>query len=453
MRQSLLARLLLFTLLFLLLLMAAVGYVLDTVYRQGQVQEWQQQMKIHSYNLLALLDQSNGQLVLPKQLPDQRFNQQDSGLFAVIERGDETLWRAPSTVGLGRFSSGWSSAGDWQFSRASNGEQELLVARFGFDWMPANTATGIVTYNLVFAENSHRLDQQAFAFRQQLWSLLAEIVVALMILQVLILTLGLRPLRRMSDELTRLERGQQAVLSDDYPRELRPLISNFNRVLSSEQAQRERYRNTVADVSHSLKTPLSVLGGMLPQLSLPEQQQQEVQQQLQRMADTVQYQLQRATTGSRISAAQRIVVKPILESVISALKKVYADKQISWQLKCDDGCFFYGDDNDLMEIVGNLIDNACKYGRHTVHITLKKNQQYCTLTVDDDGAGVPPEHHEQIMRRGVRLDSQQPGQGFGLALVKDILDAYQAQLTISQSSLGGASFSVRWKGGQSSGRI
>lgn len=372
MRQSLLARLLLFTLLFLLLLMAAVGYVLDTVYRQGQVQDWQQQMKIHSYNLLALLDQNNGQLVLPKQLPDQRFNQQDSGLYAVIERDDQTVWRAPSTIGLGRFSSGWSSAGDWQFSRASNGEQELLVARFGFDWMSANTVGGVVTYNLVFAENSHRLDQQAFAFRQQLWSLLAEIVVALMVLQVLILTLGLRPLRRMSDELTRLERGQQAALSDDYPRELRPLISNFNRVLSSEQAQRERYRNTVADVSHSLKTPLSVLGGMLPKLSLPEQQQQEVQQQLQRMADTVQYQLQRATTGSRISAAQRIAVNPILDSVISALKKVYADKQISWQLKCDDGCFFYGDDNDLMEIVGNLIDNACKYGRHSVHITLKK---------------------------------------------------------------------------------
>ncbi|ASP37343.1 hypothetical protein CHH28_00985 [Bacterioplanes sanyensis] len=446
MRQSLLVRLLLFTLLFLLLLMAAVGYVLDAVYRQGQLQDWQQRIQVHSYNLLALVEERDQQLVLPERLQNQRFNNRDSGLFAVVEKAGEVVWRTPSAQTLGRFSSGWSDVGEWQFSRASNGEQEMLIARFGFEWQPLNSAVAPRIYNLVLAETSERLDAVSREFQRQLWQLLVEIVVALMVLQALILRLGLRPLRRMSDELEILQQGQSSQLQNDYPRELQPLITNFNRVLTAEQSQRERYRNTVADVSHSLKTPLTVLKGMLPNVVLPNEQKQEIATQLERMSDTVQYQLQRAMTGSRVSAAQRIAVAPVVESVLSALKKVYADKGIDWHIDCQSSCYFYGDDNDLMEIIGNLTDNASKYCQQQVRVRLLRENSQCCFMVEDDGPGIPVTQYEQVLRRGVRLDSQQPGQGFGLALVKDILDAYQAQLRISRSPLGGACFEVRWEG-------
>ncbi len=448
MQQSLLVRLLAFTLLFLLVVMAAVGYVLDTAYQQRQLEDWKERMQIHSYNLLAMIEEQGTSIGLPQQLPDQRFNNASAGLYAVLEQPDEVLWQSISARGLQRFSHGWSEPGDWDYSRASNGEQEILIARFGFEWQLLSLGGELRTFNLVLASTGDRQAAASQAFRQQLWWTLAEIIIVLMLLQMLVLYLGLRPLRRMTAELNLLQQGQSDQLADNYPRELLPLTSSFNRVLAAEHGQRERYRNTVADVSHSLKTPLTVMQGMLPQLTLPAEQQREIEQQLQRMSDTVQYQLQRAMTGQRVSAAQRIAVEPVLQSVVSALKKVYIDKAIHWQLELDEDCFFYGDDHDLMEIIGNLADNACKYGHQQVRICLYRQRKFCCLRIEDDGPGVPQQQYQQILQRGVRLDRRTPGQGFGLALVKEIIDACQAELKISPSSLGGACFEVRWEGGQ-----
>ena len=132
----------------------------------------------------------------------------------------------------------------------------------------------------------------------------------------------------------------------------------------------------------------------------------------------------------------------MVNSIVDAMYKVYADKGLSIELIITQECYFQGDEDDLMEILGNLIDNACKYGNHVVVIKIEHSDNTLVLCFSDDGLGIPALQREAILQRGVRLDTVEAGQGMGLALVKEILDAYQANIEISNSSLGGACFKV-----------
>jgi len=163
------------------------------------------------------------------------------------------------------------------------------------------------------------------------------------------------------------------------------------------------------------------------------------------MSERIRFQLQRAVSQAQSFSLQKVAVKPVAESLLGVMKKVYADKQLTLQLVADDDVFFLGDDNDLTEIIGNLLDNACKYGHRQVLISAHNTSSGWQLCVEDDGPGVAEEQHEHILQRGVRLDTMTAGQGLGLALVSDILALYDARLGIRESLLGGACFILEFE--------
>ena len=214
------------------------------------------------------------------------------------------------------------------------------------------------------------------------------------------------------------------------------LTDNLNHLLVRERAQQQRYRDALADLAHSLKTPLALLKGVAgdPQLlsqTLPEQ--------LERMNHIVAYQLQRASTAGAARFAVALAVNPVLDKTAASLRKVYAEKGLQLDIVADE-VLWKIDEGDLYELLGNLLDNACKWCRQRVRVTLASDADALHLEVADDGPGVADP--QAILRRGVRADEQVPGHGIGLAMIADIVHAYGGELAIRRSNLGGASFCV-----------
>jgi two-component system sensor histidine kinase PhoQ len=194
------------------------------------------------------------------------------------------------------------------------------------------------------------INQDLADYRNTLITLLCSAIIFLFMMQLLILRWGLKPLQQISDDLKNIQAGNKSKLEGNYPQELRPLTSNLNHLLKVEQNQRDRYRNSLADLSHSLKTPISVIQGILYKESINKEDQNYIQSQVSKMTNTIRYQLQRAVHGFQGLHINKIPISPMVNSIIDAMNKVYADKKLSITSNIKHECYFHGDENHLMEI-------------------------------------------------------------------------------------------------------
>lgn len=439
MLNSLKVRLLLMTSIMLIALAISGGFLLLQSFSVVQMKALKERLKVHSYSILAQVEFYNQQLLLDEMLSDQHFNQLESGLYAIIlNEHQQRVWASISAQKLPNFSPSIIQVGHWQYSLAQNGSEELFIARYGVDLGDGKGST----FNILLIEDMKSINQDLAEYRNTLIILLLSASIFLFIMQLIVLRWGLKPLHHLSNDLKDIQAGDKNELTGDYPKELRPLTSNLNHLLKVEQNQRNRYRNSLADLSHSLKTPISVIQGILYKESIDKKDHEYMQSQVSKMTNTIRYQLQRAVHGFQGLHINKIPISPMVNSIVDAMYKVYADKGLSIELVIAQECYFQGDEDDLMEILGNLIDNACKYGNHVIVIKIEHSDNTLVLCFSDDGLGIPALQREAILQRGVRLDTVEAGQGMGLALVKEILDAYQANIEISNSSLGGACFKV-----------
>ena len=220
---------------------------------------------------------------------------------------------------------------------------------------------------------------------------------------------------------------------------------SLNNLLNAERMQRERYRNTLADLAHSLKTPLAVIQGASTEGLDSEAYKSIVGEQIRRMDQIIQYQLTRAVKSIGDGAkANAVEVTPIVERILSALGKVYREKEVRVVLNLEPKIAINADERDLMEMLGNMMENAFKYCRSEVAVSLYSDENNVYIDLEDDGAGVSENMRNTILERGERADtSAAPGQGIGLSVSVDILSSYNCRLEVEDSfSLGGAKFSV-----------
>jgi two-component system sensor histidine kinase PhoQ len=295
---------------------------------------------------------------------------------------------------------------------------------------------------------AERLDEyvaQIQQFRHSLFVWLAVAALLLLAIQALILRWVMSPLRQLAQNLSEMEAGRAQVLHGRYPAEIQPLADNLNTLLANARTHLQRYRDALGNLAHSLKTPLAVLRSSVDAKLPAEELRAVVQEQLQRMNEIVEHRLQRAAAAGRTAMVTPLPVAPAVRKILGALDKVYAGKSVHAEIDIAPEVVFRGDEGDLLEVVGNLADNAYKWARSRVQVQAHNGSagREFVLRVEDDGPGIPPDQVERVRERGVRADATTPGHGLGIAVVQEMAELYGGDLVISRSTLGGAAVEVR----------
>ena len=450
--RSLQGRLLLAATLVLAGFIGATGLALDKAFQVSARASMQERLQSYIYALLAAADEDDtGRMVPPPELPEPRFSKPDSGLYAMIAADDgQPLWHSHSLAGRNVDIALRQSPGQREFQLLSQAGMELYAISFGVAW--EDYAKGETLYTFAVAEDTAAFEAQIDSFRASLWSWLGAMAVVLLLAQGLILRWGLRPLRSVESDLQRIEQGRAEHLDGDYPKELTGLTSSLNSLIEHGKLVQTRYRNSLDDLAHSLKTPLAIMQSCCEQEpGQTSQGRSSVREQVQRMDEIIEHQLQRAAVSGRAALARSVPLQPVLERLIRTLDKVYRDKQVQVALDLDSGATFYGDAADLTEVLGNLLDNAYKYCAGRVRVgarctTEGSPGQGLEITIEDDGPGIDPAMIDTVLQRGKRMDETVPGHGIGLSMAREIIAVYAGELEIGCGRLGGALLRVRFAG-------
>jgi signal transduction histidine kinase len=247
---------------------------------------------------------------------------------------------------------------------------------------------------------------------------------------------GLLPLRRISRALSAIRSGRKSRLAGQFPSEIEPLASEINTLLEHNEEVLERARTHVGNLAHALKTPISILANESEsgKGSLAEK----VDKQTGIMRRYVDHYLSQARTAASSSVlGARTEVLPVIEDLRRTLKHIHAERSIELEVRGDPGTSFRGERHDLEEMLGNLIDNACKWARARTWITMGMEGADLKIVIEDDGPGLAPEKHGEVFNRGHRLDEATPGSGLGLAIVRDTAGLYGGDIALCESDFGG----------------
>ena len=420
---------------------ALASVVLEQGFRDSADQALKERLEVQVYSLLSAAEVKNsGDLDIPPSLPEPRFATPGSGLYGFIHMNKKNLvWRSPSAIGLNVSLPPELTAGNFEFLLTGQGRYALHYAVL---W---KTVAGVEReYIFTVTEDAQFVSIQVARFRETLRIWLLALGLVLIFMQLSLLRWGLKPLRIIVKDLEAIEKGRKTHLDGDYATELEGLAGNLNAFINSERAHLERYRNALADLAHSLKTPLSILRGCTESFSVDKES---VKEQIFRMDEIVEYQLQRAAAKGEHKTAGTVDLSLIIRKINASLGKVYFDKNINFDIALPDSSPIYYEEGDLYEIAGNLMDNACKWCHSTVKVSMTLNQHKSRrnfsvlLQIEDDGPGIPAGKLADILKRGVRADENIHGHGIGMAVVYELVRLLGGVLEGKKSdALGG----MRW---------
>lgn len=416
--------------------------MLNLAFKRSLLAGIEERLATQALLVLAVTEVAESGLDMPEILPEPRLNQSNSGLYAFIYSDDfSKQWQSPSSLLLDESklllaeTSIIPNSSD--FTLEFSDDVPLFKYTFDFAWELSENDERL--YRLVIFLDQNPFLAELNSYRNQLWRWLGLIGFFIVVAQALILRWGLRPLNALAKDLKKIESGNAASLEGVYPKEIQAVTNNLNTVLKSEKNQRERYRTSLDDLAHSLKTPLAVI-----QSSLHHDTDKDlIADQIQRMNRIVSHQLKRAVIKNSSQVGENINLSTLIERIVTTLKKVYKNKNVETQLEIEAGILFQGDEQDLFELFGNIIENAFKYCNEKVHIYIHKQDRNLFVEIADDGEGVPENKHEAILQRGARADTATAGQGIGLTVAIEIISSYQGSLVIADSSLGGAKFTIQ----------
>lgn len=458
--QSLRWRLLLGTLAGLALALVMAGFALSGLFADQAQRQFRSHLLLQLDQLTAALEvDAAGQPSLDSTLADPRWQQPYGGLYWQVD--------GPGRRGLLRSRSLWDSLlrlpGDGLPSGQTHehrlvgpaGQPVLVLERQviwdaapGPDASPTDgarspdqrsAAAGQGSWRLIVAQDLRELEAAQQRFDLTLAASLAVLGLALAAAAGAQLALGLAPLRRLQRAVQQVRAGDAQRLEGEFPAELHPLVQDFNGVLLQNEQVVQRARQTAGNLAHAIKTPLAVLAnaaaqprGELPAFAAL------VDEQVRSARAQVEWHLARARMGGSGVPGLRSPVAPVLEGLLRVMRKVYAGRELRFD--CDlapDALAFAGESQDLHEMLGNLLDNACKWAQGRVAVQACAEGRRLLVTVDDDGPGLGAAERERVFERGIRADERQPGSGLGLAIVREVAQLYQGQVRLEASALGG----------------
>jgi signal transduction histidine kinase len=323
-------------------------------------------------------------------------------------------------------------------------QQQVRVAEQIYVFGEGKTAQ---RYSVAVAGKLSEVEENVAAFRGQLIQALALAGLGLLAVTLFQIRFGLFPLSRVEQSLAAIRSGEAARLDGDLPSEIKPLQQELNALLKSNQEIVERARTHVGNLAHALKTPLAVL--INEARGDPSPLARKVIEQADTMTTQVNLYLDRARMAARIGVIGRVTdVRPVGESIVRALERIYRDKHLTYSLECPAGTRFQGERHDLEEMLGNLLDNASKWARSQVIMVAAPTSttgsngasgSWLEIRVEDDGPGLTGEQLSEPIARGRRLDETKPGSGLGHSIVADLAYCYSGRFELATSDLGGLS--------------
>ena len=444
-RNSLAARLIVAATLWSLVALIVAGLILTHLYRQNAEQAFDERLNVYLQTLVGALGAEDPAQPLsdPGNLGEQRFELIYSGWYWQVRRTDNGL------VVLGSHSL-LSDSLDMGKATATTGSDGVTSGRLpGPTDKPLRfltrriTLEGGRTFDFTVAGDAGALERQTLSFGASVAITLAIFGIGLIAATLIQIRWGLRPLDAVRGALSELRSGKRARIEGDFPAEISPLVNELNAVLESNQEVVDRARTQVGNLAHALKTPLSVVINEARASHDPASH--KIVEQTELMRRQVNHYLDRA----RIAAQSDVIgvtteVEPVIDRLVRVMSRLHDERGIKLISDVPDGARFRGEQQDFEEIVGNLVDNACKWARTKVAVTARyrapdgdDDPGLLELRIDDDGPGLTEAEIAEATTRGHRLDETKPGSGLGLSIVSDLIALYRGKLSLDRARMGG----------------
>jgi signal transduction histidine kinase len=429
------------------IILLITGVVLSSLYRQAVERAFDRRLGVYLRTLVAdVASPEEGSEKFPQSLGEPLFELPLSGWYWQVTRldGPKSEVRASRSLWDG----GLPHLQDYGIAAGPNGSREGYVPG------PEDQRLRLVERNIdlgdegrylvAVAGDAAEISDEMRSFDQALiitFSILAAVLLLTTVFQV---RFGLAPLKRITDDLAAIRSGSSERLTGTFPEEIAPLARETNALIEANRQIVERARTHVGNLAHALKTPLSVMvneaatrGG--------EPFAEKVLEQADIMRDQVARHLERAHLAARVTVVGSVTeVKPVVTALARTMEKIHRDKNLTIDVHADESAQFQGERPDLEEMMGNLVDNACKWATSRVSIEVVReamdrvnDREAIRIIVDDDGRGLSPSEREQVAKRGQRLDETKPGSGLGLSIVVELAALYGGSLTLGNAPLGG----------------
>lgn len=442
-QRSLAGRLVLFAAVWSTLALVIAGFILVGLYRAAGERAFDSQLEVHLNTIIGEMvspETTGGAtpgVKRPENLPEPRFSLPLSGWYWTVRKADasDILFASPSLVGdpltMPPLGGRESLSGFAQGPR--NEEVRFLQSRITIE---------NVAYVIAVAAETAGFREEVSQFARQVGLTLLIFGVGLIGAIFLQVRVGLRPLSRLRDSLTAVRMGDAESIDENLPREIAPLAVELNALILSNREIVERARTHVGNLAHGLKTPLSVIANEAR--ANPGPLADKVGEQAAVMSTQIQHHLERA----RMAAQRRVIgvsceVEPVLNRLVRAMDKIYQRRGIEVGAFISGGIRFRGEQQDMEEMAGNLIDNACKWASSQVTVKVQvlneggSARSMFELVVEDDGPGLSEEERKEAVKRGRRLDETVPGTGLGLSIVADLAALYGGRLELERAEIGG----------------
>ncbi len=442
---SLTRRLLTYVSLAFALSFGLTALALDTLFRDLSERSLRELLDAQMVALIAAADtDESGRVRGASTEAEARLRTPGSGLYAeILPREGGVLWRSPSVVGTFVTLAADVQAGETRFryGRLADGNRLAIVER-GILWEYAGRRQQQLVFAVATSMAPYEL--QLRRFRTQLFGGMTVLAALLLVTLAFLLRRLMSPVRRLEAEISAIESGQLEALGQGFPRELAGVAANLNALLAGERARISRYRDTLGNLAHSLKTPLAILRTTLAPGSAPPGTVEVATREIERMGGIIEHQLRRAaTSGGRTIGQAPVELRPLLQELRVTLGKVHAAKDLTIGIDVPAAVRILGDRADLLEALGNLLDNACKWCRTTVRVgavpgTVVAGRQHIVIGIEDDGPGFPEALRLEGPARGRRADESTPGHGIGLAMVREMAELYGGELRLGVAGSGGA---------------
>jgi signal transduction histidine kinase len=392
----------------------------------------------------SLTYDDNGKVVPKNELPDVRFRQGLAGRYWQLSADGRPLLRSRSLgdAELSVRAPPGPKREAWRQTLDGPDDQKLYASVRRIILKPATPAEREKDYLLVVAMDVAEiatLDALNTQLRGNMFTALAILALILIVAAWAQVSIGLHPLEILRTGVESIRVGNARRMSDDVPTELRPLVTETNRLLEAQEKAIESARARAGDLAHGLKTPLTALGLVAEKLRQHRESDlaAELEQQLKGLSAHVERELTRARIAANSTVTQRTLVHPIATRLLRTMEKLPRGDRISWKLHCQPDFAAPVEEVDLAEILGNLLDNARKWARSEVTVSARSVDANVELSIDDDGPGVSEADHARVMRRGTRLDESVPGSGLGLSITRAVVEAYSGKVVLERSACGG----------------